>query len=171
MLPCSQPKFDSDARLSACNLSRLSKYICCHTSLGLCVSLSCRGTSSRQGLHPPCWQPCFLHPLCVGHGLPYTGSSSTVRCCSVGRELIKGNWKEAVRLLMSGHEGERADSAQARRLFLEDEDIAGALKQMPRHQTVERAILEVEISFCRLLHTDMCIQCAMVQCTCMGYMP
>ncbi|CAL5229719.1 g13095 [Coccomyxa viridis] len=60
----------------------------------------------------------------------------------VGRELIKGNWKEAVRLLMSGHEGERADSAQARKLFLEDEDIAGALKQMPRHQTVERAILE-----------------------------
>ncbi len=69
--------------------------------------------------------------------------SSVVHCCSVGRELIKGNWKEAVRLLMSGHEGERADSAQARKLFLEDEDIAGALKQMPRHQTVERAILEV----------------------------
>ena len=62
--------------------------------------------------------------------------------CSVGRELIKGNWKEAVRLLMSGHEGERADSAAARKLFLEDGDIAGALKQMPRHLTVERAILE-----------------------------
>ena len=39
--------------------------------------------------------------------------------CSVGRELIKGNWKEAVRLLMSGHEGERVDSAAARKLFLE----------------------------------------------------
>lgn len=61
---------------------------------------------------------------------------------SVGRELIQGNWKEAVRLLMSGHEGERADSAAARQLFLEDGDIAGALKQMPRHLTVERAILE-----------------------------
>lgn len=62
--------------------------------------------------------------------------------CSVGRELIKGNWEEAVRLLMSGHEGERADRAAARKLLLEDGDIAGALKQMPRHLTVERAILE-----------------------------
>ena len=68
------------------------------------------------------------------------------QCCSVGRELIKGNWKEAVRLLMSGHEGERADSAQARKLFLEGGDVAGALKQMPRHQTVERAILEASTS-------------------------
>ena len=70
-----------------------------------------------------------------------------MRCCSVGRELIKGNWKEAVRLLMSGHEGERADSATARRAFLEEGDVAGALKQMPRHMNVERAILEV--STCR----------------------
>ena len=66
--------------------------------------------------------------------------------CSVGKELIKGNWKEAVRLLMSGHEGERADSAQARALF-QDGDVSGALKQMPRHQTVERAILEARSSF------------------------
>ena len=61
----------------------------------------------------------------------------------MGSELIKGNWKEAVRLIMSGHEGERADSAQARKLFLDDDDVVGALQQMPRHMTVERAILEV----------------------------
>lgn len=76
-------------------------------------------------------------------------------CCSVGRELIKGNWKDAVRLLMSGHEGERADSAQARRLFLEDGDVAGALKQMPRHQNVERAVLEASTppsSSCSRMH-------------------
>ena len=48
-----------------------------------------------------------------------------------------------MQLIMAGHEGEREDSAQARRLFLDDNDVAGALKQMPRHQTVERAILEV----------------------------
>ena len=64
-------------------------------------------------------------------------------CCSVGRELIRGNWEAAVQLIMAGHEGEREDSAAARRLFLEAGDVAGALKQMPRHQTVERAILEV----------------------------
>ena len=67
-------------------------------------------------------------------------------CCSVGRELIRGNWKGAVQLIMAGHEGEREDSAQARKLFLESDDVAGALKQMPRHQTVERAILEVSPS-------------------------
>ena len=69
-----------------------------------------------------------------------------LQCCSVGRELIKGNWKEAVRLIMSGHEGERADSAQARKLFLDEDDVVGALQQMPRHMTVERAILEVSAS-------------------------
>ena len=64
----------------------------------------------------------------------------------MGRELIRGNWQAAVQLVMAGHAGEREDSAQARRLFLDDNDVAGALKQMPRHQTVERAILEVYFS-------------------------
>ena len=61
---------------------------------------------------------------------------------SVGRELIQGNWKAAVELMMTGHKGERADAAQARALFLEHGDAAAALKQMPRHQGVERALLE-----------------------------
>ena len=48
-----------------------------------------------------------------------------------------------MQLIMAGHEGEREDAAQARALFLEGGDVAGALKHMPRHQTVEHTILEV----------------------------
>ena len=40
-------------------------------------------------------------------------------------------------------EGERSENDEARRLFLEEGDISGALKLMQRYLTAERALLEV----------------------------
>lgn len=57
--------------------------------------------------------------------------------------LLKGEWKEAVRLIMQPHEGERDDNDRARKAYLEEGDISGALKLMQRHLTAERSILEV----------------------------
>ena len=61
----------------------------------------------------------------------------------VGIALLKGQWEEAVRLIMQPSSHERADSAAAKQLFLNQADIPGALKAMPRHCVAECAILEV----------------------------
>ena len=57
--------------------------------------------------------------------------------------MLKGDWREAVRLIMQPHESEKEDSAQARRLYLDGGDAEGALKAMPKYLAGERAILEV----------------------------
>lgn len=69
--------------------------------------------------------------------------ASPLCSCRVGLLLLKGEWKEAVRLIMQPHEGERDDNDRARKAFLDEGDISGALKLMQRHLTAERSILEV----------------------------
>ena len=46
-------------------------------------------------------------------------------------------------MILGRLEGERSENDEARRLFLEEGDISGALKLMQRHLTAERALLEV----------------------------
>lgn len=61
----------------------------------------------------------------------------------IGALLLKGEWKAAVDMIMGRLEGERSENDEARRLFLEEGDISGALKLMQRYLTAERALLEV----------------------------
>ena len=75
---------------------------------------------------------------------------------SIGLQLLKGEWREAVRLILQPHEGEREDSAAARRLYLDGDDIQGALKAMPMYQTAERAILEVPVPWSGFLLPSTC---------------
>ncbi len=63
--------------------------------------------------------------------------------CRIGALLLKGEWKAAVDMILGRIEGERSDNDEARRLYLEEGDVSGALKLMQRHLTAERALLEV----------------------------
>lgn len=75
------------------------------------------------------------------YGLQRFGSGS-VPTHRVGVALLQGQYEEAVRLIMQPRDGEREETAQARRLYLEQGDVKGALSQIQRHLTAERAILE-----------------------------
>ncbi|KAL0052217.1 hypothetical protein WJX82_010083 [Trebouxia sp. C0006] len=75
------------------------------------------------------------------YGLQRFGSGS-VPTHKVGAALLRGQYQEAVRLIMQPRDGEREESAEARRLYLEKGDVTGALYKMQRHLTAERAILE-----------------------------
>ena len=66
--------------------------------------------------------------------------------CRIGALLFKGEWKAAVELIMGRVEGERSENDEARRLFLENGDVGGALRLMQRHLTAERSLLEVGLS-------------------------
>ena len=88
----------------------------------------------------PVWMQ-FHHKsfgLCVMH----KASCRWVRC-RVGIALLKGQWEEAVRLIMQPSSHERADSEAAKKLYLDQGDILGALKAIPRHCVAESAILQV----------------------------
>ncbi|DBB03074.1 TPA: hypothetical protein ACH3X1_013389 [Trebouxia sp. C0004] len=75
------------------------------------------------------------------YGLQRFGSGS-VPTHKVGATLLRGRYEEAVRLIMQPRDGEREETAEARRLYLEKGDVTGALSKMQRHLTAERAILE-----------------------------
>ncbi|KAK9818577.1 hypothetical protein WJX74_001807 [Apatococcus lobatus] len=64
-----------------------------------------------------------------------TGGIPTHR---IGAALLRGEWREAVWLIMQPD----ASNADACNLYLNDGNIEGALKQLPRHMVGERAILE-----------------------------
>ncbi|KAK9908622.1 hypothetical protein WJX75_000533 [Coccomyxa subellipsoidea] len=74
-------------------------------------------------------------------GLQRFGSAGG-RTHRIGALLLKGEWKAAVDMIMGRLEGERSENDEARRLFLEEGDISGALKLMQRYLTAERALLE-----------------------------
>ncbi|EIE24990.1 tRNA pseudouridine synthase D [Coccomyxa subellipsoidea C-169] len=74
-------------------------------------------------------------------GLQRFGSTGG-RTHRIGALLLKGEWKAAVDMILGRIEGERSDNDEARRLYLEEGDVSGALKLMQRHLTAERALLE-----------------------------
>ncbi|GLI60780.1 hypothetical protein VaNZ11_003012, partial [Volvox africanus] len=61
----------------------------------------------------------------------------------VGKALLRGEYEEAVRLVLTGRTDERADYAEARRLFSEMGDAKGALRRLPHFMLGERAVLAV----------------------------
>ncbi|XP_041017336.1 multisubstrate pseudouridine synthase 7 isoform X2 [Juglans microcarpa x Juglans regia] len=74
-------------------------------------------------------------------GLQRFGSGS-VPTHLIGATLLRGEWKNAVSMILDPREGERNPIAKAREYYKESNDIEGTLRQLPRHLVAERAILQ-----------------------------
>uniref|UniRef100_A0A0D3B9P7 TRUD domain-containing protein n=2 Tax=Brassica oleracea var. oleracea TaxID=109376 RepID=A0A0D3B9P7_BRAOL len=74
-------------------------------------------------------------------GLQRFGSGS-VPTHHVGAALLKGEWKEAVDMILDPRESERNVVNEAREYYKETGDIDGTLRQLPRYLVAERAILQ-----------------------------
>ncbi|XP_010463968.1 PREDICTED: multisubstrate pseudouridine synthase 7-like [Camelina sativa] len=74
-------------------------------------------------------------------GLQRFGSGS-VPTHHVGAALLKGEWKEAVDMILNPRETERHVVNDAREYYKETGDIDGTLRQLPRYLVAERAILQ-----------------------------
>ena len=73
----------------------------------------------------------------------WTHSASLVLCCRVGQALLCGQWRKAVRLLLTPRgDCPRPEQAEACRLYLEKGDVVGALRLMPRSLVVEPTLLQ-----------------------------
>ena len=70
-------------------------------------------------------------------------SAANLLHARVGLALVKGDWKEAVRLILMPSQHDKPEVLAARTLFLERGDAAGALHAMPRWCSAECAILQV----------------------------
>ncbi|EEY57875.1 pseudouridylate synthase, putative [Phytophthora infestans T30-4] len=68
--------------------------------------------------------------------------SKTVRAHQIGAKIIAGKWEEALKLILTVHEGDSDDAAQAKRHYLESGDVEAALKLMPHGMSVERQLLQ-----------------------------
>ena len=104
------------------------------------IPLQANQLSSMMSSSTPVWMQVH-HKIC-GLCVMHKASCRWVRC-RVGIALLKGQWEEAVRLIMQPSSHERADSEAAKKLYLDQGDILGALKAIPRHCVAESAILEV----------------------------
>lgn len=60
---------------------------------------------------------------------------------TVGKELLAGNWENAVELILSDQDNVLPKSKEARRIWKETKDASLALKKMPRQCIAENAIL------------------------------
>ncbi|XP_071703498.1 multisubstrate pseudouridine synthase 7 isoform X1 [Rutidosis leptorrhynchoides] len=60
----------------------------------------------------------------------------------IGAKLIKGEWKEAVSMILDPRDGERDDIRRIREYYKESKDIDGTLRQLPRFLVAEKAILQ-----------------------------
>ena len=73
-----------------------------------------------------------------------TGSKST---CSIGEALLKGQWREAVRLIMSSHVSSTSpELASLQQEWLEDEHKTEYLTKIPSRLVAERAIANFLLS-------------------------
>ncbi len=81
------------------------------------------------------------------HGRPpalATAQLCTPAQCRIGQALLRGQWREAVRQLLTPRpDFTRPEQAEAARLYLEDGDIEGALARMPRFLVAEPTLLQV----------------------------
>ncbi|XP_020086834.1 multisubstrate pseudouridine synthase 7 isoform X3 [Ananas comosus] len=75
------------------------------------------------------------------YGLQRFGSGS-VPTHLVGAALLRGEWKDAVYLILDPREGERADVREAREFYKEHGNIDATLRKLPRHLVAERAVLQ-----------------------------
>ncbi|XP_076899980.1 uncharacterized protein LOC143553990 [Bidens hawaiensis] len=60
----------------------------------------------------------------------------------IGAKLLRGEWKEAVDMILDPRDGERDDIRRIREYYKESEDIDGTLRQLPRFLVAEKAILQ-----------------------------
>ncbi|XP_076896705.1 multisubstrate pseudouridine synthase 7-like [Bidens hawaiensis] len=60
----------------------------------------------------------------------------------IGAKLLRGEWKEAVGMILDPRDGERDDIRRIREYYKESEDIDGTLRQLPRFLVAEKAILQ-----------------------------
>lgn len=74
-------------------------------------------------------------------GLQRFGSGS-VPTHLIGATLLRGEWRNAVDMLLDPREGEKDPIKKVREYYKESSDIDGTLKQLPRHLVAERAILQ-----------------------------
>ncbi|XP_024017328.1 multisubstrate pseudouridine synthase 7 [Morus notabilis] len=74
-------------------------------------------------------------------GLQRFGSGS-VPTYLIGAMLFRGEWKDAVHMILDPREGERDVITKAREYYKETNDIDGTLRQLPRHLVAENAILQ-----------------------------
>ncbi|KAJ7973462.1 Pseudouridine synthase family protein [Quillaja saponaria] len=74
-------------------------------------------------------------------GLQRFGSGS-VPTHLIGAALLRGEWKLAVDMILDPKEGERNAITKAREYYKNSNDIEGTMKQLPRHMTAERAVLQ-----------------------------
>lgn len=64
--------------------------------------------------------------------------------CRVGQALLCGQWRDAVRLLLTPRDDcPRPEQAEACRLYLEQGDVEGSLRLMPRFLVTEPTLLQV----------------------------
>ncbi|XP_065852993.1 multisubstrate pseudouridine synthase 7 [Euphorbia lathyris] len=74
-------------------------------------------------------------------GLQRFGSGS-VPTHLIGAALLRGEWKNAVSMILDPREGERDAVKKAREYYIESNDIDGTLRQLPRYLIAERSILQ-----------------------------
>lgn len=60
----------------------------------------------------------------------------------VGMALLKGQWMDAIKLIVRPKENERQECAEAKQYFLDTLDAKGALQKMPHFLVAERSMLE-----------------------------
>ncbi|XP_037472825.1 pseudouridylate synthase 7 homolog [Triticum dicoccoides] len=75
------------------------------------------------------------------YGLQRFGSGS-VPTHRIGAALLRGEWKNAVNLVLDPREGERDDIKEVREHYKQHGDIDMALRNFPRHLVAEKAILQ-----------------------------
>ncbi|XP_027163994.1 multisubstrate pseudouridine synthase 7 [Coffea eugenioides] len=74
-------------------------------------------------------------------GLQRFGSGS-VPTHLIGATLLRGEWKNAVDMILDPREGEKEAVGKVREYYKDTGDIEGTLRQLPRHLVAERAILQ-----------------------------
>ncbi|KZT20419.1 pseudouridine synthase, partial [Neolentinus lepideus HHB14362 ss-1] len=75
------------------------------------------------------------------YGMQRFGTAS-IPTHAIGLALLQGAWQKAVSMILRERPGEHPDVVAARRAWLVDGDLAGALERMPRRVVAERCILE-----------------------------
>lgn len=72
------------------------------------------------------------------YGMQRFGNSS-VPTHLVGLALLKSDWAEAARLILSPRDGDVPDMVSARNAWIVDKDASRALRLLPRWATAERS--------------------------------
>eukprot|EP00898_Chlorokybus_atmophyticus_P005024 jgi/Chlat1/5522/Chrsp369S00409 len=74
-------------------------------------------------------------------GLQRFGSGN-IPTHAIGIHLMKGEWEDAVRLIMQPREGEREQGVKAREHWVSTKDPAQTLNMLPLYATAERAVMQ-----------------------------